>query len=96
MTIMTKMSVPLVNTNSAKLAPLMSSGQGVNTKQGRCYPFWTEVSRCRQQPNFTPEKCSKYVEDFMECLFHKKEVTFKGLRDIRLHTTFSVLETKVD
>lgn len=52
----------------------MSSGHGLNTKQGRCYPFWSEVALCREQPNATPEKCSKYVEDFMECLFHKKEV----------------------
>ena len=52
----------------------MSSGHGFNSKQGRCYPFWTEVSKCREQPNSTPKLCSKYVEDFMECLFHKKEV----------------------
>lgn len=53
----------------------MSSGHGLNTKQGRCYPFWYEVARCREQANGTSEKCSKYVEDFMECLFHKKEVS---------------------
>lgn len=53
---------------------IMSSGHGLNSKQGRCYPFWSEVAKCREQPNSTPQICSKYVEDFMECLFHKKEV----------------------
>jgi hypothetical protein len=52
----------------------MSSGHGVNSKQGRCYPFWTEVANCRQLPDSTPAKCAKYVEDFLECLFHRKEV----------------------
>ena len=54
----------------------MSSGHGINTRQGRCYPFWTEVTRCREEPDSNPEKCKNYVEDFMECLFHKKEVNF--------------------
>lgn len=53
----------------------MSSGHGIRSKQGRCYPFWSEVARCRAQPEATVEACKIYVEDYLECLFHKKEVS---------------------
>lgn len=77
----------------------MSSGHGINTRQGRCYPFWTEVARCREEPDSTPEKCKNYVEDFMECLFHKKEVIFVVfLHSIFLKNVFFVvlLEGEID
>jgi hypothetical protein len=53
----------------------MSSGHGINSKQGRCYAFWTEVAKCREQPEATLAGCQRYVEDYLECLFHKKEVS---------------------
>ena len=52
----------------------MSSGHGLQSKQGRCYAFWDEVAKCRAQPEATVAGCRRYVEDYLECLFHKKEV----------------------
>jgi len=46
---------------------------------GRCFPFWQEVLAC-YVVNSSPEdrsgaqKCGLALEDYYECLHHKKEV----------------------
>lgn len=47
----------------------------------RCFPFWQEVLAC-YVTNTSPEspegkiKCQPVLEDYYECLHHKKEVRF--------------------
>ena len=53
----------------------MSSGFGINGGKGRCFPFWQEFAKCHMQAD-TPEECALPLEDYKECLFHKKEVCF--------------------
>lgn len=49
------------------------------TGPGRCFPFWQEVLAC-YVVNTTNEdisgqaKCSPALQDYYECLHHKKEV----------------------
>lgn len=50
------------------------SGYGVYTRQGRCFPFWTEILKCYEDSPFPPKDCKKYAEDYIECLHHFKEV----------------------
>lgn len=53
---------------------------------GRCFPFWQEVLACYVVNN-SPEdgsgqrKCAPVIEDYYECLYHKKEV-YDDLSDI--------------
>jgi NADH dehydrogenase (ubiquinone) Fe-S protein 5 len=46
---------------------------------GRCFPFWQEVLACyvvnaSAEDNAGKKKCSPVLEDYYECLHHKKEV----------------------
>ncbi|KIW06494.1 uncharacterized protein PV09_02930 [Verruconis gallopava] len=56
----------------------MASGYGLNGGPSRCYPFWQEVMAC-YVTNATPydssgaKKCAFPLEDYFECLHHKKE-----------------------
>merc|ERR1712098_150625 len=56
----------------------MASGYGLNGGPSRCYPFWQEVMAC-YVTNTTPydnsgaKNCIFPLEDYMECLHHKKE-----------------------
>jgi hypothetical protein len=49
------------------------------TGPSRCFPFWQEVLAC-YVTNTNPEddsgktKCQPFLEDYYECLHHKKEV----------------------
>ncbi|CAG9993734.1 unnamed protein product [Clonostachys rhizophaga] len=56
----------------------MSSGYGMNGGVGRCFPFWQEVLACyvvnaSAEDNAGRKKCSPVLEDYYECLHHKKE-----------------------
>ncbi|QDS73876.1 hypothetical protein FKW77_006972 [Venturia effusa] len=57
----------------------MASGYGLNGGPSRCFPFWQEVLAC-YVVNTTGDsaqgaaKCSPVLEDYMECLHHRKEV----------------------
>ncbi|KAG9245190.1 hypothetical protein BJ878DRAFT_534060 [Calycina marina] len=56
----------------------MSSGYGLNGGQSRCFPFWQEVLACYVVNTNTDDdsgkkKCVPVLEDYYECLHHKKE-----------------------
>uniref|UniRef100_K3X7I5 NADH dehydrogenase [ubiquinone] iron-sulfur protein 5 n=1 Tax=Globisporangium ultimum (strain ATCC 200006 / CBS 805.95 / DAOM BR144) TaxID=431595 RepID=K3X7I5_GLOUD len=52
----------------------MSSGFGFKGREGRCYRFWKDIEECSKNTEFTGQ-CGKQVEDYLECLHHKKELT---------------------
>lgn len=46
---------------------------------GRCFPFWQEVLACYvvntdQEDQSGKKKCVPVLEDYYECMHHKKEV----------------------
>ncbi|KAK8199304.1 hypothetical protein HDK77DRAFT_503764 [Phyllosticta capitalensis] len=61
----------------------MASGYGLNGGPSRCFPFWQEVLACyvlSASPE-NPEgkaKCQLPLEDYYECLHHKKEYIAKA------------------
>lgn len=53
----------------------MSSGAGIFTSRGRCYPFWKEMIQCHDASIFPSRDCLQHYEDYMECLHRTKEVS---------------------
>ncbi|KAF2721178.1 hypothetical protein K431DRAFT_312685 [Polychaeton citri CBS 116435] len=56
----------------------MSSGYGLNGGPSRCFPFWQEVLACyvvntSSQDDTGKAKCKPVLEDYYECLHHRKE-----------------------
>ncbi|KAK8100349.1 NADH dehydrogenase iron-sulfur protein 5-A [Apiospora kogelbergensis] len=56
----------------------MASGYGLTGGPGRCFPFWQEVLACyvvntNADDNSGKAKCAPVLEDYYECLHHKKE-----------------------
>ncbi|KAI1750068.1 hypothetical protein F4782DRAFT_259580 [Xylaria castorea] len=56
----------------------MASGYGLNGGPGRCFPFWQEVLACyvvntSSEDDTGKKKCAPILEDYYECLHHKKE-----------------------
>ncbi|CAN8095541.1 unnamed protein product [Discula destructiva] len=56
----------------------MASGYGNNGGPGRCFPFWQEVLACyivntESEDQSGKKKCVPVLEDYYECLHHKKE-----------------------
>ncbi|KAG3028118.1 hypothetical protein PC128_g910 [Phytophthora cactorum] len=52
----------------------MSSGFGFKGREGRCYRFWKDVEQCSKDTEYSGQ-CGKQVEDYLECLHHRKELT---------------------
>ncbi|KAL4139246.1 hypothetical protein PRIC2_002744 [Phytophthora ramorum] len=52
----------------------MSSGFGFKGREGRCYQFWKSVEQCSKDTEYSGQ-CGKQVEDYIECLHHRKELT---------------------
>ncbi|MCJ1372545.1 hypothetical protein MMC20_003770 [Loxospora ochrophaea] len=57
----------------------MASGYGLNGGPSRCFPFWQELLACYVVNTNTEDvsgakKCLPAMEDYYECLHHKKEV----------------------
>ncbi|RAL09948.1 uncharacterized protein BO97DRAFT_407269 [Aspergillus homomorphus CBS 101889] len=56
----------------------MASGFGNNGGASRCYNFWQEVLGCyvvnSAEGEAGKKKCLPALEDYHECLHHKKEV----------------------
>ncbi|OQR90680.1 hypothetical protein THRCLA_22523 [Thraustotheca clavata] len=52
----------------------MSSGFGFKGTANRCYVMWKEVERCNREADL-PGSCAAQVEDYLECLHHKKELS---------------------
>ncbi|CAI5717673.1 unnamed protein product [Peronospora farinosa] len=50
----------------------MSSGFGFKGREGRCYQFWKGVEQCSKDTEYSGQ-CGKQVEDYIECLHHRKE-----------------------
>ncbi|KAK4242247.1 hypothetical protein C8A03DRAFT_40375 [Achaetomium macrosporum] len=56
----------------------MASGYGLNGGPGRCFPFWQELLSCyvintNEDDDSGKKKCVPVMEDFYECLHHRKE-----------------------
>ncbi|KAI0532965.1 hypothetical protein GGR58DRAFT_517306 [Xylaria digitata] len=56
----------------------MASGYGLHGGPGRCFPFWQEVLACyvvntSSEDDTGKKKCAPVLEDYYECLHHKKE-----------------------
>jgi len=56
----------------------MASGYGLNGGPSRCFPFWQEVLACyvvntNAEDDSGKKKCLPVLEDYYECLHHKKE-----------------------
>ncbi|EER26294.1 hypothetical protein CPC735_004650 [Coccidioides posadasii C735 delta SOWgp] len=56
----------------------MASGYGTSGGPSRCFPFWQELLACYVVNSGEGEngklKCVPVMEDYYECLHHKKEV----------------------
>lgn len=60
-------------------AKITNADQSVSTGVGRCFPFWQEVLGCyvvntSAEDDSGKKKCALALEDYYECLHHKKEV----------------------
>lgn len=56
----------------------MASGYGLAGGPSRCFPFWQEVLACyvsntNSEDDSGKVKCAPVLEDYYECLHHKKE-----------------------
>ncbi|RFU23957.1 hypothetical protein B7463_g12377, partial [Scytalidium lignicola] len=56
----------------------MASGYGLNGGPSRCFPFWQDVLACyvvntTSEDDSGKRKCVPILEDYYECLHHKKE-----------------------
>lgn len=56
----------------------MASGYGLSGGPGRCFPFWQEMLSCyvinsNGEDSSGRKKCAPLLEDYYECLHHKKE-----------------------
>ncbi|KAJ9142672.1 hypothetical protein NKR23_g7099 [Pleurostoma richardsiae] len=56
----------------------MASGYGLNGGPSRCFPFWQELLACyvvntTGDDDSGKKKCALMLEDYYECLHHKKE-----------------------
>jgi hypothetical protein len=55
-----------------------------STGPSRCFPFWQDVLACYVVNTSTEDdsgkkKCSPVLEDYYECLHHRKEVRYTNL-----------------
>merc|ERR1711964_411638 len=67
----------------------MSSGYGQYGGVGRCFPFWQDVLACyvvntSAEDDSGKKKCAFALEDYYECLHHKKE----HARAVAMQTAF--------
>ncbi|KAK1968250.1 NADH:ubiquinone oxidoreductase 11.5kD subunit [Colletotrichum eremochloae] len=56
----------------------MASGYGLHGGPSRCFPFWQELLGCyvvntTGEDHSGKKKCGLALEDYYECLHHKKE-----------------------
>ncbi|KAI6379783.1 hypothetical protein MCOR25_001914 [Pyricularia grisea] len=56
----------------------MASGYGLTGGPSRCFPFWQELLACyvvntSGEDDSGKKKCAPALEDYYECLHHKKE-----------------------
>ena len=63
---------------------------------GRCFPFWQEVLACYVVNASTDDdsgkkKCAPVLEDYYECLHHKKEVSFDTIPRLALLRIYYIL-----
>ena len=63
----------------------------VGAGPSRCFPFWQEMLACYVMSSDSTDatavkQCVPALEDYYECLHHKKEVRFTCSRGIEQHT----------
>jgi len=66
-------------TYAMKSPKLLSMADVFLSGQSRCFPFWQEVLACyvvntSSDDDSGKRKCAPVLEDYYECLHHKKEV----------------------
>jgi len=45
---------------------------GINGGPSRCYHFWMDFQECMHENFEKPTTCQALVEDYLECLHHRK------------------------
>lgn len=60
-------------------APVCDTTTDILTGPSRCFPFWQEVLACyvvntNSEDDSGKKKCVPVLEDYYECLHHRKEV----------------------
>ncbi|KAL2829849.1 hypothetical protein BJY01DRAFT_227699 [Aspergillus pseudoustus] len=70
----------------------MASGFGLNGGPSRCYNFWQELLGCyvvnSAEGAEGKKKCAPAVEDYYECLHHRKE----ALRTMKIQAAYRKAE----
>ncbi|KAJ8112482.1 hypothetical protein OPT61_g5159 [Boeremia exigua] len=74
----------------------MSSGYGLAGGPSRCFPFWQEVLACyvtntNAEDDSGKAKCVPVLEDYYECLHHKKEAA----RTLALQAAYRKAEANI-
>jgi len=59
----------------------------------RCFPFWQEVLACyvvntNSEDDSGKKKCVPVLEDYYECLHHKKEVGYRSRPSVAALTIY--------
>ena len=67
------------DTRTLKAANTLTTLLSAQTGPSRCFPFWQDVLACYVVNTSTEDdsgkkKCSPVLEDYYECLHHRKEV----------------------
>lgn len=52
----------------------MVYGVGVDSEKGRCFAFWEQLMRCKNEAELPDIDCTPWSEDYKECLHRNKEV----------------------
>ncbi|KAF2686003.1 hypothetical protein K458DRAFT_416364 [Lentithecium fluviatile CBS 122367] len=74
----------------------MASGYGLAGGPSRCFPFWQEVLACyvtntNSEDDSGKVKCQPVLEDYYECLHHKKEAA----RTLALQAAYRKAEANI-
>ncbi|EMD60397.1 hypothetical protein COCC4DRAFT_186959 [Bipolaris maydis ATCC 48331] len=74
----------------------MASGYGLAGGPSRCFPFWQEVLACyttntNAEDDSGKAKCAPVLEDYYECLHHKKEAA----RTLALQAAYRKAEANI-
>jgi NADH dehydrogenase (ubiquinone) Fe-S protein 5 len=77
-------------------AATMASGYGLAGGPSRCFPFWQEVLACyttntNAEDDSGKAKCAPVLEDYYECLHHKKEAA----RTLALQAAYRKAEANI-
>lgn len=74
----------------------MVSGQGVFSSKGRCYPAFVDYMKCYNSQIYPQDHCQSQLEEYFECLHHRKEVPLESQIInviVLLESTFNCLDS---